>query len=110
MGYCARPIPLFTGLDSVHTVCYIIPMKLALKLLYRIAHVLALIVLCAYLNGCATYTIASGVSLITTQKSIGDHVLSNTIPHADCSAVNIIRDKYYCEVRDISRTYNRTGI
>ena len=85
-------------------------MNLALKLIYRIAYVLALIVLCAYLNGCAVYSVASGVSLVASQKSLGDHVLSNTIPNADCSAVNVIKDKYYCEVRDISKTYNRNGI
>jgi len=54
--------------------------------------------------------VASGVSLITTQKSISDHVLSNTVPHADCTIINVMKDKYYCEVKDISRTYNRTGI
>jgi hypothetical protein len=85
-------------------------MNLAQKLLYRLAYVAVLICLCAYLQGCAVYSVASGASLLTTQKSIGDHVLSNTIPHADCSAVNIIRDKYYCEVTDISKTYNRNGI
>jgi hypothetical protein len=85
-------------------------MNLALKLIYRILYVLALIVLCAYLQGCAAYSIASGVSLVTTGKSVGDHVLSNTIPHADCTAVNLVRDKYYCEVKDISKTYNRNGI
>jgi hypothetical protein len=62
------------------------------------------------LNGCAVYTIASGTSLITTGKSVGDHVLSNTIPMADCTVVNLVKDKYYCEVKDISRTYNRNGI
>jgi len=85
-------------------------MNLALKLIYRIAYVLALIMLCAYLNGCAVYSVASGVSLITTQKSISDHVLSNTVPNADCTIINVMKDKYYCEVKDISRTYNRTGI
>lgn len=85
-------------------------MNIALKLIYRILYVLALIVMCAYLQGCAVYSIASGVSLVTTQKSIGDHVLSNTIPNADCTIVNVMKDKYYCEVKDISKTYNRNGI
>lgn len=85
-------------------------MNIALKIVYRLIYVLALIVVCAYLQGCATYTVVSGVSLITSQKSLGDHVLSNTIPHADCTALNLVKDKYYCEVRDISKTYNRTGI
>ena len=62
------------------------------------------------LNGCAVYTVASGASFVTTGKSVGDHVLSNTIPMADCTVVNLVKDKYYCEVRDISKTYNRNGI
>jgi hypothetical protein len=62
------------------------------------------------LNGCAVYTIASGTSLVTTGKSVGDHVLSNTIPNADCGALNLTKDKYYCEVTDISKTCNRNGI
>ena len=62
------------------------------------------------LNGCAVYTVASGASLITTGKSVGDHVLSNAIPNADCQVMNVVKDKYYCEVTDISKTYNRNGI
>ncbi len=85
-------------------------MNIVLKLIYRLIYVAVLIALCAYLQGCATYTIASGVSLLATQKSISDHVLSNTVPNADCTIVNVMKDKYYCEVRDISTTYNRQGI
>jgi hypothetical protein len=62
------------------------------------------------LNGCAVYKVASGTSLITTGKSLGDHVLSTAIPNADCTALNLVKDKYYCEVKDISKTYNRNGI
>jgi hypothetical protein len=85
-------------------------MNLALKIVYRLIYVITLIAICAYLQGCAAYSLASGASLVTTGKSVGDHVLSNTIPHADCTALNLVKDKYYCEVRDISKTYNRTGI
>ena len=84
-------------------------MMIAQKILYRLVYVLALIVLCAYLQGCA-YTVVSTASFVTTGKSVGDHVLTNTIPMADCTAVNLVKDKYYCEVRDVSKTYNRTGI
>lgn len=61
------------------------------------------------LQACA-YTAVSTASLVTTGKSLGDHVLSNTIPMADCTALNLVKDKYYCEVKDISKTYNRNGI
>jgi len=84
-------------------------MMILLKILYRLIYVLALIVLCAYLQGCA-YTVVSTASFVTTGKSVGDHVLSNAIPNADCTVINVVKDKYYCEVKDISRTYNRNGI
>jgi hypothetical protein len=70
--------------------------------------------LCLFLalaqSGCAVYTVASGTSLITTQKSLGDHVLSTVIPSSDCNALNLLDSKYYCEQRDIAKTYNRNGI
>lgn len=62
------------------------------------------------LSGCAVYTVASSTTLITTQKSIGDHVLTTAIPNSDCNALNLLDSKYYCEVRDIGTTYNRNGI
>ena len=85
-------------------------MKLLLGLTLRLAYVLVLVAMCAYLSGCAAYTVASAASLMATQKSMADHALSKVIPGADCGAVNIIRDKYYCEIRDVAETYNRTGI
>lgn len=61
-------------------------------------------------TGCAVYTVASSTTLITTQKSLGDHILTQTIPNSDCNALNLLDSKYYCEVRDIGTTYNRNGI
>jgi len=94
--------------------CYSIGMKTSQTYLRyavkRIIFITLIVIVCAYLQGCAVYTVASATSLVTTQKSIGDHVLSNTIPNADCSLRNVIRDKYYCEVRDVAKTYNRNGI
>ena len=84
-------------------------MMIAQKLLYRLIYVLALIVVCAYLQGCA-YTVVSTASFVTTGKSVGDHALSHAIPMADCTVMNVVKDKYYCEVKDISKTYNRNGI
>jgi hypothetical protein len=62
------------------------------------------------LNGCAVYTVASGTAMITTGKSITDHALTQAVPHADCNVTNLLKDKYYCEVRDVGKTYNRNGI
>jgi hypothetical protein len=60
------------------------------------------------LEGCA-YTVVSTTSLVTTGKSLGDHALTAVVPNADCNVTNVVKDKYYCEVRDISTTYNRSG-
>lgn len=59
------------------------------------------------LNGCAVYTVANGVTYLATDKSLTDHT-SSTLAQADCDAVRVIqKGTYYCEVRDISTTYNR---
>ena len=59
------------------------------------------------LTGCAVYTVANTVTYIATDKSIVDHG-SSTLVKADCDAVRVIRNgTYYCEVRDVSVTYNR---
>ena len=59
------------------------------------------------LNGCAAYTVANGVAYIATDKSITDHTTSKLVK-ADCDAVRMaVNGTYYCEVRDISTTYNR---
>jgi hypothetical protein len=60
------------------------------------------------LEGCA-YTVVSTTSLVATGKSLGDHALTAIVPMADCNVTNVVKDKYYCEVRDISTTYNRNG-
>jgi hypothetical protein len=61
------------------------------------------------LTGCAAYTVANTVTYIATDKSIVDHG-SSTLVSADCDAVRVIQQgTYYCEVRDISTTYNRTA-
>ena len=61
----------------------------------------------ASLPGCAAYTVANTVTYIATDKSLMDHG-SSTLVSADCDAVRVIqKGTYYCEVRDISTTYNR---
>lgn len=69
-----------------------------------------LIVLVLTLNGCAAYTVASTASLITTDKSIADHTMTAVTPNGDCSMLNVFNGLYYCEIRDISKTYNRNPI
>jgi hypothetical protein len=59
------------------------------------------------LSGCAVYTGASTVALITTDKSITDHAVTLAVPNSTCSSLQPLRGQYYCEIRDISQTYNR---
>lgn len=103
---CTRVIAFIHGCSIVLTLyqtpCYTKPM-----LLKRYA-LLAFLVLSQ--TGCAVYTVASTTTLVTTQKSIGDHTLTLLIPNSDCNALNILDSKYYCEIRDIGATYNRNGI
>jgi hypothetical protein len=59
------------------------------------------------LTACAAYTVVNTATWIATDKSIMDHG-SSTLVSADCDAVRVVQQgTYYCEVRDISTTYNR---
>ena len=78
-------------------------------LIKRIVFITLILIVCAYLQGCA-YTVVSTATFVTTGKSVGDHALTYAIPMADCTVINVVKDKYYCEVKDISKTYNRNGI
>ena len=66
---------------------------------------LAIIVSC---QGCAAYTIASAGTYVATGKTLTDHG-SSTLAQADCNAVHVIKDKYYCEQRNAATTFNRNG-
>lgn len=71
--------------------------------------VLFLVAVINALTGCAVYTVANGVTYIATDKSITDHTTSKLVK-ADCDAVRMaVNGTYYCEVRDISVTYNRNS-
>jgi hypothetical protein len=73
----------------------------------RFLVVLFIVAVINALTGCAAYTVANGVTYIATDKSIMDHG-SSTLVKADCDAVRVVqKGTYYCEVRDISTTYNR---
>lgn len=68
---------------------------------------IVIIAVLAGLTGCAAYTVANTVTYIATDKSIMDHG-SSTLVSADCDAVRVVeKGTYYCEVRDVSTTYNR---
>lgn len=56
-----------------------------------------------------TYSAVSTTTTAATSKSIPDHALS-LATQADCNVFNIFQGLYYCEERDISKTYNRSGI
>ena len=67
------------------------------------------IILVLHLSGCAVvYTGASTASLIATGKSIPDHAATQATG-ADCSAIRVVTGEkdFYCEERDVSKTYNR---
>lgn len=78
------------------------------KLVYNAGMKWLIIALILSLQACA-YTAVSTASFIVTGKSTTDHALTAVVPRADCNITNLKDDKYYCEVRDISRTYNRNG-
>jgi uncharacterized protein YceK len=70
------------------------------KLLITLAIILTL-------QGCAAYTVTSGAVYLVTDKALPDH-MSSTLAQADCNAVRVVtQGTYYCEQRDISKTYNR---
>jgi hypothetical protein len=73
----------------------------------RFIILIIILALAKMLMGCAVYTVANTVTYIATDKSLMDHG-SSTLVSADCDAVRVIeKGTYYCEVRDISTTYNR---
>ena len=78
----------------------------------NLVKLLTLVYLVTTLSGCAVYMGASAVSQVSTGKSIPEHAVS-TVADANCSLWDMLMDNqhhaYYCEVRDISQTYNRTG-
>lgn len=60
-------------------------------------------------TGCAVYTGASAVSLITTDKTLTDHAATLVTPNGNCSGIQVLKGEYYCEIRDVSVTYNRSA-
>jgi hypothetical protein len=62
------------------------------------------------LNGCAVYTAANTAAFVTTDKSLTDHTLTAITPNGDCNVTNLFKGLYYCEIRDIGKTYNRSPL
>lgn len=63
--------------------------------------------LCLILPGCASYSVASIGTLITTGKSLGDHATSG-IAGGDCDLIRAVREvSYYCEMPVV---YNQSGL
>ena len=52
------------------------------------------------------YTVANTGTFVVTEKSLTDTIVSEVVG-GDCNALNVLDDKYYCEMRDIGVTYNR---
>ena len=61
------------------------------------------------LSGCAVYTGANTVTFIATDKTLTDHAVTLVTPNGDCSSLNVLKGQYYCEIRDVSQTYNRSS-
>lgn len=61
------------------------------------------------LNGCAVYTVASTTTFIATDKTLTDHAATLVTPNGDCSSMQVLKGQYYCEIRDVSVTYNRNS-
>jgi hypothetical protein len=72
----------------------------------RIITTTAIVYLAMSQCACAVYTVASVATYAVTDKSLTDHAVSQTSGH-DCNITQPFQGKYYCEVRDISVTYNR---
>ncbi len=58
--------------------------------------------------GALTYVLVDGISLINTQKTIEDHVIS-LITGMDCSVVRASQGDHYCVAPDQTTFYLRTS-
>jgi hypothetical protein len=59
-------------------------------------------------TGCAVYTVTNAVTWIATDKTLGDHALTATVPHSNCQTTQVLKGKYLCEINDPGERYNRT--
>lgn len=68
-----------------------------------------LIISTLVLNGCAVYTVTSSASYLVTDKTLTDHALTQLVPNGNCTITNVLDRKYYCEIKDHAKTYNRSA-
>jgi hypothetical protein len=61
-------------------------------------------------TGCAVYTTVNTVTYLATDKSMTDHAVTQLVPMSNCNVTNVFKGQYYCEIRDISKTYNRNPL
>jgi hypothetical protein len=61
-------------------------------------------------TGCAVYTTANTATFLATDKSLSDHALTQVVPNSNCNFTNVFKGQYYCEIRDIAKTYNRNPL
>jgi hypothetical protein len=71
-----------------------------------------IIVLPLLLQACAyhIYSGASAATGIATGKTLTDRAVRSVVPNGDCNVTNILDSKYYCEIQDPTRTYNRNPL
>jgi hypothetical protein len=67
------------------------------------------LILASALSGCAVTMGMNVASYVVSGKGTTDHAVSY-ISSSDCDGIRTItHGGYYCETRDIGKTYNRTG-
>ena len=67
------------------------------------------LILASALSGCAVTMGMNIASYAVSGRGTGDHAVSYATG-ADCDGVRTVtHGSYYCELRDIGKTYNRTG-
>lgn len=67
------------------------------------------LILVVSLQGCMTYTAANAGVIATTGKGLVDHTATAVVPNSNCDLMNLAKGLYYCEIRDVSTTYNRNS-
>ena len=68
-----------------------------------------LVILALTLSGCAVTTGVNIASYAVTGKGTTDHAVSY-VTGSDCNGVRVVtHGVWYCETRNIGKTYNRTG-
>jgi len=70
----------------------------------------AVIILALTQTACAVISAANITSYWATEQTLTDHAMTLAVPNSTCSSLQLIRGQYYCEIRDVSKTYNRNPL